>query len=252
MVSDATALGVYDDGYVVVYERSAPVERVHHVRARRVVLATGAHERPIAFGDNDLPGVMLASAARLYADRFGVLPGERAVVFSTNHAGTTTRSHSLASGLDVAAIVDPGEGGRASDAARRAGVEVRTGWSVLAADGDPRVRSVTLVGPGGAIDTIEADLVLVSGGWNPATQLWRGDRRRPALGRGPRVLRPDGDGPPWLSVVGAAAGEVPLGVPYWYTPADDLSEHFVDLQRDSTVADVLDAVGHELRSTSST
>ena len=60
---------------------------------------------------------------------------------------------------------------------------------------------------------------------------------------------PDGAGPPWLSVVGAAAGEVPTSVPYWYTPADDLSEHFVELQRDSTVADVLDAVGHELRST---
>ena len=56
-------------------------------------------------------------------------------------------------------------------------------------------------------------------------------------------------GPPWLSVIGAAAGEVPTSVPYWSSPADDLSEHFVELQRDSTVADVLDAVGHELRST---
>lgn len=249
VVRDATALGVYDDAYVVVYERSAPAERVHHVRARRVVLATGAHERPIGFRRNDLPGVMLASAARLYADRFGVLPGERAVVFSTNHAGHDDAVALARTGLDVAAIVDPGEGGRATDAARQAGVDVRTGWSVLAADGDPRVRSVTLVGPGGAVDTIAADLVLVSGGWNPASQLWRG------IGGGLRwdddrtCFVPDGSGPPWLSVVGAAAGDVPSSVPYWYTPADDLSEHFVELQRDSTVADVLDAVGHELRST---
>ena len=174
VLTDATALGVYDDGYVVVYERTAPVERVRHVRARRVVLATGAHERPIAFRRNDLPGVMLAGAAHLYADRFGVLAGERAVVFTTNHAGHEAAMALAAAGMRIAAIVDPGEGGRASDAAREAGIDVRTGWSVLAADGDPGVRSVTLVGPGGAVDTVEADLVLVSGGWNPTAQLWRG------------------------------------------------------------------------------
>ena len=249
VLTDATALGVYDDGYVVVHERSAPVEAVHHVRAGRVVLATGAHERPIAFARNDLPGVMLASAAWLYADRFGVLPGERAVVFSTNHAGHEAAMALARVGLDVAAIVDPGEGGPASDAARAEGIDVRTGWAVTSADGDPRVRSVTIAGPGGAVQTLEADLVLVSGGWNPVAQLWRG------IGGGLRwdadraCFVPDGHGPPWLSIAGAAAGEVPSSVPYWYTPAEDLSEHFVDLQRDSTVADVLDAVGHELRST---
>ena len=83
----ATAAGVYDMGYVVVHERSRPLERVWHVRAGRVILATGAHERPIAFADNDRPGVMLSGAARLYVERFGVAPGERAVVFTTNHAG---------------------------------------------------------------------------------------------------------------------------------------------------------------------
>jgi len=249
VLTDATALGVYDDGYAVVYERARPVERLHHVRAGRIVLATGAHERPIAFARNDLPGVMLASAARLYADRFGVLPGERAVVFSTNHGGHEAAIALAHAGLDIAAIVDPGEGGPASDAARSEGIDVRTGWAVLAADGDPRVRSVTLVGPDGATDPIDADLVLVSGGWNPVAQLWR------AVGGGLRwdderaCFVPEGAVPPWLSVVGAAAGEVPTSAPFWYTPADDLSEHFVELQRDSTVADVLEAVGHELRST---
>ncbi|MET0801905.1 MAG: 2Fe-2S iron-sulfur cluster-binding protein [Actinomycetota bacterium] len=249
VLSDATALGLYDDGYVVVGERSAPVERLHHVRAGRVVLATGAHERPIGFARNDLPGVMLASAARLYADRFGVLPGERAVVFSTNHTGHEAAIALAGAGMEIAAIVDPGGGGRAADAARAAGLDVRTGWAVLAADGGPRVRSVTLVGPDGATETLDADLVLVSGGWNPAAQLWRG------IGGGLRwdtdraCFVPDGAGAPWLSIVGAAAGDVPTSVPYWYTPADDLTEHFVELQRDSTVADVLQAVGHELRST---
>jgi sarcosine oxidase subunit alpha len=249
VLTDATALGVYDDGSVLVYERSSPVERVHHVRAGRVVLATGAHERPIGFARNDLPGVMLASAAVLYADRFGVLPGERAVVFSTNHSGHEAAMTLSRAGVEVATIVDPGEGGPASDAAREAGIEVRNGSAVLAVDGDIRVRSVTFAGADGATETLDADLVLVSGGWNPATQLWRG------IGGGLRwhddraCFVPDGAAPPWLSIVGAAAGEVPATVPYWYSPAEDLSEHFVDLQRDSTVADVLGAVGLELRST---
>jgi sarcosine oxidase subunit alpha len=249
VLTDATALGVYDDGSVVVYERSTPAERLHHVRARHVVLATGAHERPIGFAGNDLPGVMLASAARLYAERFGVLAGARAVVFSTNHAGHETALALAAAGLNVAAVVDPGDGGRAGEAARGAGIEVRTGWAVAAAHGDASVESVSLQGPDGSVETIEADLVLVSGGWNPACQLWRG------IGGGLRwhedraCFVPDGDRPPWLSIVGAAAGDVPTSVPFWYTPAADLSTHFVDLQRDSTVADVLEAVGHELRST---
>jgi sarcosine oxidase subunit alpha len=249
VLTASTALGVYDDRYVVVYERSTPTERLHHVRAKRVVLATGAHERPIAIARNDLPGVMLASSALLYADRFGAMPGERAVVFSTNHAGHEAAVALSRAGLDVAVIVDPGEGGRASEAAREEGIEVRTGWHVLAGEGDGRIRSVWLGGPGGEVEQLKVDLVLVSGGWNPASQLWR------AIGGGLRwdderaCFVPDGEGPSWLSIVGAAAGEVPESVPYWYSPADDLSEHFVELQRDSTVADVLDAVGHELRST---
>lgn len=260
VLTDATALGVYDDGYIVVYERSTPIERVHHVRAGRVVLASGAHERPIAFARNDLPGVMLASAALLFADRFGVMAGERAVVFSTNHAGHEAATALVAKGLEIATIVDPGEGGKATDAARAVGIDVRTACAVVAADGDQGVRSVTIAGPGGATETFDADLVLVSGGWNPTAQLWRGiggglrwdDDRTCFVPDAPNA-RPGGPsggrGPSWLTVVGAAAGEVPSSVPYWYTPADDLSEHFVDLQRDSTVADVLDAVGHELRST---
>jgi sarcosine oxidase subunit alpha len=248
LLSSATALGVYDDGYVVVHERSRPVERVWHVRARNVVLATGAHERPIAFADNDRPGVMLASSARMFLDRYGVLPGERAVVFTTNHAGHDAAFALLDAGLEIAAIVDVGSGGSATDAARAAGIDVRNGWAVAGTEGGPRVSAVHLVGPAGDRETVEADLLLVSGGWNPVVQLWR------AIGGGLRYdesrtcFVPDGKGPRWLSVVGAAAGEVPTSDPYWFVPAKDYSRHYVDFQRDQTVADVLDAVEHDLRS----
>jgi sarcosine oxidase subunit alpha len=66
--------------------------RLWHVRARQVVLATGAHERPIVFADNDRPGILLASAARTYLHRYGVRPGARAVVFTTNDSGLAARA----------------------------------------------------------------------------------------------------------------------------------------------------------------
>src|SRR4029077_19158537 len=86
-LTSTTATGIYDDGYVLCYQRDGAGDLFHHVRAGRVVLATGAHERPLAFAGNDRPGVMLASAARAYLDRFGLLVGERVVVFSANHDG---------------------------------------------------------------------------------------------------------------------------------------------------------------------
>ncbi|MGZ5290605.1 MAG: 2Fe-2S iron-sulfur cluster-binding protein, partial [Actinomycetota bacterium] len=150
VLTEATALGIYDDGYVVLYERSVPVARVWHVRAGRVVVATGAHERPIAFADDDRPGTMLASSARLYADRFGVLPGTRAVVFTTNHSGHDAALALADLGLEIGSILDVGEGGPASDRARAAGIDVRNGWAVTGTDGDPRISSVHATGPGGA------------------------------------------------------------------------------------------------------
>ena len=86
VLTRTTAFGAYDDGYLVALERrtdhlggDAPAhlsrQRVWRIRARQVVLATGAHERPIAFADNDRPGIMLAGAARTYVNRYGVLPG---------------------------------------------------------------------------------------------------------------------------------------------------------------------------------
>jgi sarcosine oxidase, subunit alpha len=248
VLTRATAVGLYDDGYVVVYQRSAP-PRVWHVRARRVVLATGAHERPIAFADDDRPGVMLASAATQYAARYGVRAGERAVVFTTNHTGHEAAVALADAGVAIAAVVDVGAAGRATDEIRARGIEVRSGWAVTGTDGDPRVTAVHTAGPGGATQTFAADLLLVAGGWNPAVQLWRGIGGGLRYDEARACFVPDGGAPPWLRIVGAAAGDgLPTVTPLWFTPADDLRDHFVDFQRDATVADVLEAVGHDLRS----
>lgn len=251
LMTHATAAGVYDDGYVLVYERSEPIARLWHVRAARVVLATGAHERPIAFADNDRPGVMLASAARIYAERFGVLPGERAVVFSNGPSGLESALALHEAGVVIAAVLDVGPPSRSGvDRLHAAGVDVRTGWAASGTEGSPRVSAIHAVGPGGETETFEADLLAVAGGWNPAVQLWRGINGGLRYDRATACFLPEGAGPPWLEITGAAAGEgIDPVEPYWYTPAEDLSHHYVDLQRDSTVADVLAATGRQLRST---
>ncbi len=121
-----TVFGHYDDNHLLAVERrtnhlgaAAPThlsrERVWRIRARRVILATGAHERSLAFPDNDRPGVMLAASARAYLNRYGVLPGRNAVVFTTNDSAYAAALDLAAAGVEIAAIVDtrpsaPGSG----------------------------------------------------------------------------------------------------------------------------------------------
>jgi sarcosine oxidase subunit alpha len=242
----ATALGLYDEGYAIVHERSRPVERLWHVRAKRVVLATGTHEGSIAFADNDRPGVMLSHAALSYF-LYGVQPGARVVNFGTNPDYGGLDILRREAGVEVAAVVDV----RLDAQPPRTvpDLDLLAGWVVAGTEGSPELSAVHVRGPDGEHRTIECDLLLVSGGLSPALELWR------AIGGGLRYddtlarFLPDGRGPAWLSVVGSAAGD-DLGpsFPYAFVPAEDYSTHFVDLQRDQTVADVAVAVHAGLRS----
>jgi sarcosine oxidase subunit alpha len=240
VLRDAPVLGLYDAGYAVVHERGDDV--LWHVRARRVVLATGAHERPVAFGANDLPGVMLAGAVAAYVERFAVCPWRRAVVLTTNDAGYRTAEVLRASGVDARVVdVRPEPADRATVPE---GLIVHRNVSVASASGDGLVEMVQLTDG----QALEADLVAVSGGWNPAAQLWRAAggtlRYEPAVA----AFDPD-QGPAWISAAGWAGGDgIPRSDPYWIAPGDDYATHFVDLQRDQTVADVEAALESGLRS----
>jgi sarcosine oxidase, subunit alpha len=248
VLTRATALGVYDDGYVVVHQQGGPLERLWHIRAERVILATGAHERPIAFADDDRPGVMLAGAVLRYLREFGVLAGDRVVIFTTNDSAYAVADAVRDAGAELVCVVDVRPEAPPQAAARARGIEVLAGWMVTGTDGSPRVSAVH-VASGANRRSLGADLLAVSGGWNPVTQLWRAIGGGLAYDERLACFIPDGNGPRWLSVVGSAAGEgLPTCAPLWFVPADDLSRHFVDFQRDATVADVLGAVERGLRS----
>ncbi|MBE8470452.1 sarcosine oxidase subunit alpha family protein [Streptomyces justiciae] len=181
-----TVFGYYDDNHLLAVERrtnhlgaAAPAntsrERVWRIRARRVVLATGAHERSLAFPDNDRPGVMLASSARTHINRHGALPGRRAVVFTTNDSAYAAALDIKAAGIEITAIVDARpEPGEWADRAREAGIEVLPGHAVVGTEGDPRITSVTVApyGESAGQQQFAVDLLLVSGGWNPVAHLF--------------------------------------------------------------------------------
>jgi sarcosine oxidase subunit alpha len=263
LLSRTTAFGYYDDNYVVAVERRtnhlggrAPAhvsrERIWRIRAREVVLATGAHERSLAFADNDRPGVMFAGAARTYVNRYGVRPGRRAVVMTTNDSAYAAALDLHDAGVEIAAVADLRPGGSPPWAQRCAerGIEVLDGHAVARVVGEQRVSAVSLRrfeggafgGPGRDLD---ADLLLVSGGWNPVVALYSQAGGSLTYDDDLGAFRPAGAARQNVRVVEPAATP---GINVWMLPAPDYASHFVDLQRDVTVADLERATGAGLRS----
>lgn len=176
--------GVFDHGYALGYERltdhapaSTPRHRLWRIRAKRIITATGALERTLNFAGNDLPGVMLASAARDYIRLYGVAPGARTVVVTNNDDAYRTALTLHAAGLEVPAIVDarPQGGGALAEQARALGIRIETGHAVAKVRGKKHVTGVEVClqsGTGGAVETIPCDCVAMSGGFSPVVHLW--------------------------------------------------------------------------------
>jgi methylglutamate dehydrogenase subunit C len=139
-------------------------QRRHVIRAKQVVLATGATERLIAFPGNDRPGVMIAGAALVYLRRFGVAAGRRAVVFTNNDSAYATARSLREAGLERVTVIDARATGPEAD-----GLDVRLGCEVVGFNG--RRVEISRRGSGGNAETVEADLLCVSGGWNPNVDL---------------------------------------------------------------------------------
>ena len=166
-------------------DRSQPRERQWQVRAKEVVLATGAIERPLVFPGNDRPGILLAAAARTYLNRYGVLAGSRVVLVTACDEAYRTALELHSAGVSIAAIVDVRCGpadGALPEAARRAGLRIETQATVLGTSGRLRVRAIRIqrLDPSGApadpVRRIRCDLVLMSGGLTPSVHLFSQSR----------------------------------------------------------------------------
>jgi heterotetrameric sarcosine oxidase alpha subunit len=192
LLTRTTAFGYYDHNQVALLERVAehrmpragePRQRLWHVRARQVVLATGAHERSMIFANNDRPGVMLANGAQEYVNRYAVRPGRTAVVFTNNDSAYEVAIDLVAGGVPVAALVDIREAVSPTlrNGLAEAGIRHWTAAEVTSALGGRRVKAVRVAqlnSPSEAC-TIPCDLVCVSGGWEPRVQLHAQARGRP-------------------------------------------------------------------------
>ena len=239
-----TASGVWDHGLVTCVEHLAEPGQLHnlaqrlwHVRAKRIVLATGAIERPLTFAHNDRPGVMLSQAVRSYVRRFGVLPGHRAVIVTNNDDAYVTAQALSDAGGQVVAILDlrTAPTGAVIDTARQR-FTVLTGAQAITTAGGRHGVTAIAAQSGGQQHRFAADLVAMSGGFTPVVHLhsqgagkleWRDDIQAFVPGLTPQNM---------ISV-GAAAGDV---VP---VSADTAAlakpkKSFIDFQNDVTAADI--------------
>ncbi|MER9900529.1 sarcosine oxidase subunit alpha family protein [Mesorhizobium sp. M0130] len=180
LMKRTTAFGSYDGNVLGLVEQRDPTDpqpngqtrqTVTMLRARSIVFATGAIERPMVFSNNDRPGVMFAAAARTYLNRFAVLPGKKIIVATTNDGAWRTAFDYAAAGAEVTVAdlraVPPAA--LAAEAARL-GVVVRAAARIVDVHGGHAVRHVTLNGPEGQ-SSAACDLVCISGGWSPTVHL---------------------------------------------------------------------------------
>ena len=201
--------GVYDHGYVLGYERvndhkpgaKGVRHRLWRIRAKRIVSAGGAIERPLSFAGNDLPGVMLASAVRDYIVDYGVSPGDRVVVGTNNDDAYRTALAVKAAGLQVPVILDarPNGGGALAEAAKKAGIRVGDGKGIAKGKGGKRGTGVAIclqAGEGSVIEEIACDAVAMSGGWSPVVHLWSHCGGKLLWDAERAMFRPDGAKPP--------------------------------------------------------
>ena len=211
-----TAFGLYDHGHAGLLERAAeldPASAIRHrywrVRARALVLATGAIEQPWVFERNDLPGVMLAGAIRSYAQRYAVAAGRR-IVFATNNDSAYLAALDLArAGVSVPAVIDsrPEPPPELAQALRAAGVTIHSGAVIVSASGRKQVSAVEIMHlcSTGERLHLDCDAVGMSAGWAPAVHLWSHARGRLAFDHERQCFLPVSGTAP-LSVAGALAG----------------------------------------------
>ena len=223
VLTRTTAVGHYHHNYMLAFERvadhdpallssGAPRHRLWRIRAGQVILATGALERPIAFANNDRPGIMLATAARALVERYGVSPGTSGVVFTNNDDAYLTALALKAAGVAVRVVDSRARAtGDLPQQALAQGIEVDLGSVISAVEGTTGVSAIKIAayrrGQGRVITEkrITCDFVAMSGGFNPVLHLWCHNGGKIRFDDGLASFRPHTHGDA-ITAVGAANG----------------------------------------------
>jgi sarcosine oxidase, subunit alpha len=264
ILTRTTAFGYYHDNFIGAVERltdhladggSAPREKLWRIRAGEVILAQGAIERPLVFDGNDTPGVMLSSAAKTFALRYGVAVGQSVAVMAAHDSGWQDAFALAKVGVSIATIIDVRDT-VSPDLRQQAidlGINFKLNHSVIGVSGRHGVKSIELsANTGGDRYTIKCDALLMAGGWTPSVHLWshsKGSLKwRDDLG----AYVPDQPNEN-VRCVGACAGTWNFGsgavIDVLPTPRDQARiKAFVDFQNDVTAKDIKLAVREGFRS----
>lgn len=274
LMPQTTVFGTYDHGIYGAIEqpgfKCASDHGAHpvlwRIYAKKVILATGATERSIAFGNNDRPGIMLAGAVRAYVNRWGVSPGQKIAVFTNNDDGWRTVKDLTEAGISVQAIIDTRP---QTDQIIPDNVDAYFETSVVDTIGRKALRQITLSNG----RALKVDCLAVSGGWTPNIHLSSHHRARPVWSEDIAAFVPGTGMPAGMAIAGAAKGTFSLHgafsdgcqqaenaltdlglsiskpdipatneTPYHITPlwhvSESTSRAWVDLQNDVTAKDI--------------
>ena len=273
VMNRTTIIGAFDHGIYGAVERVSdhlptpldgkPRQVLWRIYTKQTILAAGAVERPIAFENNDRPGIMLASALRTYANRYAVAADRRVAIFTNNDDGHRTAADLHAKGIKIAAVVDV-----RADAPRSHDFEVLHG-QVIDTKGRHGLTFAEVRLESGDMRTLECGALGMAGGWNPNVHLTCHQRGRPAWNDALAAFVPGGVLPVGMTVAGAANGDMstagalrggaeaakralglkgklptlpkaedaPVNItPFWYV--EGCSRAWLDQQNDVTVKDV--------------
>ncbi len=211
LMNRTTVVGAFDHGIYSAVERVSdhlptplpgkPRQTLWRIYSAHAISAGGATERPVAFENNDRPGIMLAGSLRAFANRWGVAAGDRVAVFTNNDDGLRSAKDLQAKGVDVVAVIDCREGGDLLP-----GIRHLRGAEVIDSGGRLGLKSISVRQSSGKTEVIRVNALGVSGGWNPNVNITSHHRSRPEWRADIAAFVPGAGGPDNLISAGAAAG----------------------------------------------
>ena len=264
VLSRTTAFGYYHDNFIGAVQRltdhlphpaTGAREKLWRIRAGEVILAQGAIERPLVFAGNDVPGVMLASAARTFLHRYGVAVGSKVALMAAHDSGWRDIFALVRAGVGVAAIIDVRDSVDAAllAEAEKLGLAVHLGHSVIDVHGRHGVKGVTIArNDGSGAARLACDALLMAGGWTPSVHLWSHSKGSLAWRDDLGAYVPDQPGER-VRCTGACSGQWNFGsglvIDALPTPRNPARiKAFVDFQNDVTARDIRLAVREGFKS----